>query len=352
MYRHLRMIIVIGIAGLGTAIPAQVPSLNWPVETVSTGHGFTEGAALAPDGSIYFSDMDRQQILRFDPGTGKTEVWNNQSGRSNGLFIAEGTLYACEASGRAVVSYDLDAGPESREILTSAFNGNRLGSPNDLTVIGQNLYFSEFWIEGFQDENGAGRQIFDNRVYKLSLQDGKVDTLEFTFETPNGVAASPDGNILYVGDIIGNKLHVGHRFGERIGKLRLLTDLDKLGLEGPDGMAVAEDGRIFLALYGSDCLLVLMPDGSPVGILNTGPLTSNCVFAADGKTLYITADSQLKKVVVPPMKGSWRDEVLHQMNLLGHRNWVLVVDKAFPEQSSPGMTYLYVSWKWWRPPPT
>lgn len=27
---------------------------------------------------------------------------------------------------------------------------------------------------------------------------------------------------------------------------------------------------------------------------------------------------------------------------MGHRNWILVVDKAFPEQSSPGMKYLYV----------
>ena len=31
-----------------------------------------------------------------------------------------------------------------------------------------------------------------------------------------------------------------------------------------------------------------------------------------------------------------------KLSLMGHRNWILVVDKAFPEQSSPGMTYLYV----------
>ena len=30
------------------------------------------------------------------------------------------------------------------------------------------------------------------------------------------------------------------------------------------------------------------------------------------------------------------------LHLLGHRNWILVVDKAFPEQSSPGMKYIYV----------
>jgi streptogramin lyase len=40
--------------------------------------GLTEGCALAPDGSIYFSDIpvgaDKGQILRFDPKTKKTTV--------------------------------------------------------------------------------------------------------------------------------------------------------------------------------------------------------------------------------------------------------------------------------------
>lgn len=39
---------------------------------------------------------------------------------------------------------------------------------------------------------------------------------------------------------------------------------------------------------------------------------------------------------------SWQETVRKKLDLMGHRNWILVVDKAFPEQSSPGMTYLYV----------
>ena len=39
---------------------------------------------------------------------------------------------------------------------------------------------------------------------------------------------------------------------------------------------------------------------------------------------------------------SWQDILENDLHLLGHRNWILVVDKAFPEQSSPGMKYLYV----------
>lgn len=39
---------------------------------------------------------------------------------------------------------------------------------------------------------------------------------------------------------------------------------------------------------------------------------------------------------------NWKEILEEDLHLLGHRNWILVVDKAFPEQSSPGMKYLYV----------
>lgn len=37
---------------------------------------------------------------------------------------------------------------------------------------------------------------------------------------------------------------------------------------------------------------------------------------------------------------SWQDEFQQKLPLLGHRNWVLVVDKAFPLQSAQGMTII------------
>jgi len=39
---------------------------------------------------------------------------------------------------------------------------------------------------------------------------------------------------------------------------------------------------------------------------------------------------------------SWQEILEEDLHLLGHRNWILVVDKAFPEQSSAGMKYVYV----------
>jgi L-fucose mutarotase/ribose pyranase (RbsD/FucU family) len=38
---------------------------------------------------------------------------------------------------------------------------------------------------------------------------------------------------------------------------------------------------------------------------------------------------------------SWENELAGQLDLLGHRNWILVVDKAFPEQSADAIRTIY-----------
>ena len=59
---------------------------------------FTEGPCLGPDGCIYFSDIGNR-IMKFDPAAGKTAVFRDPSGRSNGMkFDREGRLIACEGA--------------------------------------------------------------------------------------------------------------------------------------------------------------------------------------------------------------------------------------------------------------
>src|SRR5579862_3736270 len=88
----------------GDAIVAA--DARWEVlftRTAPISGGLTEGPAVAPDGSIYFSDIpvgsDKGLILRFDPKTKQTTVFAADSGKSNGLiFDAEGFLLAAEGS--------------------------------------------------------------------------------------------------------------------------------------------------------------------------------------------------------------------------------------------------------------
>ncbi len=39
--------------------------------------------------------------------------------------------------------------------------------------------------------------------------------------------------------------------------------------------------------------------------------------------------------------GMWKEKLRETLPLLGHRNWILIVDKAYPLQSAPGITTLY-----------
>lgn len=39
---------------------------------------------------------------------------------------------------------------------------------------------------------------------------------------------------------------------------------------------------------------------------------------------------------------NWRNVVSEQLPLLGHRNWIVVVDSAYPLQNSPGIQTLFV----------
>lgn len=39
----------------------------------------------------------------------------------------------------------------------------------------------------------------------------------------------------------------------------------------------------------------------------------------------------------PPARESWETTLIGQLPLLGHRNWIVIADSAYPEHSSPGV---------------
>jgi len=39
-------------------------------------------------------------------------------------------------------------------------------------------------------------------------------------------------------------------------------------------------------------------------------------------------------------QGEWKDEFSQKLGILGHRNWIIVADKAFPQQSAEGIEYI------------
>ncbi len=289
--------------------------------------GLTEGPTIAPDGSVYFSDIpvgkDKGMILRFDPKTKKTTVFTEDSYKSNGLkFDFHGNLIACEGSddgGRAVVRWDLKT--KKRTVIADRYMGKQFNAPNDLVLDRKGrIYFSDPRYLG--DEP---RELEHRAVYRIDT-DGKVVEVTHEVEKPNGIALSPDGKTLYIADHNNGTDRIDpakpapkpgamkvYAFplgpdGLVSGERRTLWDY---GTEaGCDGMTVDAKGNLYLASRGLSRpgILVISPEGKEVAFIPTGPsqpgtkepkgIPSNVTFGtgAESKVLYVTIDTSLYRI--------------------------------------------------------
>jgi gluconolactonase len=257
---------------------------------------FTEGGALAGDGSILFSDIG-DRIMRFDPKTGAVTVFRAPSGRANGLvFDPQGRLVAAEganAGGGRRVSI---TGPDGTvRTLADRYRGKRFNSPNDVAVdrLGR-VYVSDPRYVG-----GEPRELDFEAVFRID-PDGSVHRLDTSARKPNGLAISPDGKALYVSDNGPDR------------RVLLALDLDDAGRaanprvlhdfgagRGIDGMTVTADGRI-VATAGTGALggiYLFAPGGRQLAFIPVPEPPTNVEFGGpDRSTLYITAGKSLYRI--------------------------------------------------------
>ncbi len=260
---------------------------------------FTEGPVEGPDGCVYFSDIGNR-VMRFDPKSGKTTVFRDPGGRTNGLkFDAMGRLIACEGAntggGRRISITEKDG---TVKTLADRFDGKRFNSPNDLTLDSKGrIYFTDPRYVG--DEK---RELDHESVYRVD-PDGKVTRVISDVSKPNGIVISPDGKTLYLAESNSDKKKPRELRAYPLsadGTVGSGKKIHDFGEErGIDGMTVAADGTI-VATAGSGTaggIYFFGPDGKKLAFLKTPEDPNNCCFGgADKKTLYITAGKSLYRV--------------------------------------------------------
>lgn len=277
----------------GTAGPNDLINEQVGVVRIAADCAFTEGPAVGPDGSVYFSDGPNDRIMKLDPG-GVLSVFLKPCGAANGLlFDANGDLLMCQSAradgARAVAKYDLSA--STMTTLTSKFRGDKYIAPNDLCVDDSgNIYFTDPYYDGEKSQPNSG-------VYRIDVVSGKVSLIIDNLLKPNGIAFSPDKRILYVSDRGTQKLHRYQVSNEGVTADGIVYDFrpDR----GIDGMAVDVMGNIYGAAGEGKTtgLFIISPTGQLLLHKPMPEFSTNVTFGgADQRDLYLTASTSVYKM--------------------------------------------------------
>ncbi|MCK5448318.1 MAG: SMP-30/gluconolactonase/LRE family protein [Gemmatimonadetes bacterium] len=303
-----------------TAEPSIV-SADAHLELLFDGAVFAEGPAVAPDGSVYFSDItntvltDGQagHIWRYDPGTGETRVFRSPSGMANGIaFDCQGHMIVAEGAdfgGRSVTHTDMSTGKSV--ILAGLYEGRTFNSPNDLVIDSEGRIY-------FTDPRYSGHEPVEQPVqgvYRID-PDGTVALIIRDAGKPNGIGLSPDQRTLYVASLDNGTLDFT-RGGMLAypGRMALLAyDLapdgsaefrevvvDFSGGVGPDGITVDADGNLYLTRpFQPFGVHVYSPQGELLATIPTPEQPANVTFGRgpSAMTLYITATTGLYRIEV------------------------------------------------------
>ncbi|WP_425614129.1 SMP-30/gluconolactonase/LRE family protein [Anatilimnocola sp. NA78] len=269
---------------------------------------FTEGPALAPDGSILFSDIGTK-IFRFDTTTKETKVFRDPSGRSNGLlFDSQGRLIACEGANtggnrRISITAGIQGEKDGKiETLADNFQGKRFNSPNDLAIDGQNrVYFTDPRYVGDDPRDLDFEAVF---LVAAPVAGKKSDVIVATREVqkPNGILVSADGKTVYIAD--NNPKGNVHLVAMTVQRKGMLADkrvlFDFVSGRGIDGMTLDTAGNIYATAGTGDKagIYVFSAQGEHLAFIATPGDPTNCTFGANqanGSYLYITAATSGKK---------------------------------------------------------
>ena len=276
------------------------------LEILADGHQWTEGPVWVPAlQSILYSDIPNNAIYRWSDNAGPS-LWLKPAGYtggtmrggesgSNGLLLnGEGHLLLAQHGDRRIARLisPLNAPKAEFETLAGQLDGKRFNSPNDLAMRANgDIYFTDppYGLEHGVDD--PAKELAVQGVYRLAT-DGSVTLLIDNLSRPNGIAFSPDQQLLYVANSDDNQpvimVYPVEASGE-LGKGKVFFD------SWGDGLAVDQQGRLYVAGPGNG-VMILSPDGKHLGSLSTTQLTSNCTFGDDGSTLYITSDMYLLRV--------------------------------------------------------
>jgi len=275
---------------VATAIPGVIAA-GTKIEFLDDGYQGTEGPIALPDGSVVFTETQRNRLMRIDQdGNGSRWLFNTNG--ANGLaFDSQGRLIAVQTvPGKTAVAVIYPPGQE--KVLSNNYKGKPYGRPNDLVVDKKGgVYFTD---PGPNVPAGQSypADALPPAVYYIP-PGGESIQVATDIARPNGIQLSPDERILYVNDSRGEyliaydiqsdgTLRNKRNFAKYVGVTREGGQITS----GADGLAVDNEGRVYTTSNAG--IDVFSPQGQHLGTIPVSLRPQNLAFSGkDKKTLYI-----------------------------------------------------------------
>ena len=305
-----------------TARSGEKQSLIAPgakLEKLAGGFKFTEGPAVNAMGNIFFTDIPNDRIHKWSLD-GKLLTFREDSGGANGLFLDKnGNLVVCEGTRRRLVSISMQG---KVTILADKYKGKLLNSPNDLWIDPKGgIYFTDpvHGLKGKMEQDGY-------HVYYLLPDRKKLIRVINNMVMPNGIIGTPDGKLLYVTDLGGEKTFV-----YTVNKDGTLANTKLFAPEGSDGMTIDNEGNVYLT---TSVVAVYNKKGQKIEVINVPERPNNVCFGGKNRdVLFITARTSLYSVRMRVKAGEMKEADLNQR----------VTEALLPKELAPDVHVLCAS---------
>jgi sugar lactone lactonase YvrE len=251
-----------------------------PTCVVPAGDWTGEGAVWSADEqAIYWVDIGRFLIHRFDAATSSTKSWFfSEPPAALSLTDRAGTLVVA-IGGRVILWQPAN---DARADLARPEGNWPLARLND----GRADPAGNFWTGSMHYEGQAGV----GRLFRIG-RDGSVTVAKSGIGISNTLCWSPDGTRFYFGDTLANAIHVWDydaSTGAIANERPFFAGFER---GGPDGSAMDSAGYLWNARYGGGCIVRVAPDGKIDRVIEM-PIdnVTTCTFGgADLRTLYVTS---------------------------------------------------------------
>lgn len=254
------------------------------VDKLSEGYGLVEGPVWDVERGLLFSDVLNGGVFALARGGAVSCVFEHRRGIGGMVLHAAGGLVV---SGRNIAFKPFDGGPT--EVLLDRDEAQGNVGYNDITSdAAGRIYAGSLGASPVFDD---GREPAPGDLYLIDL-DGSSRRVGRGIKLTNGLGFSPDGRWLYHADSRAATVwrYAVHDDGDLGGKAPFIAT--ERG--APDGLAVSEDGRLWVALAGGHGVGVYDPSGVQVGFVEIpAPMcTSLCFGGDDLRTLFIVSGSE------------------------------------------------------------